>query len=83
MGKLTLKPARSRGSSDTMEVAPLLDRAQDPTTPNFAIVAAASFAHCQNFSVAGLSRSLRAAMPTEMGIGSGVRRKSFTRLPKL
>jgi hypothetical protein len=31
MRKLTLKPARSRGSSDTLEVAPLPDRAQDPT----------------------------------------------------
>jgi ArsR family transcriptional regulator, arsenate/arsenite/antimonite-responsive transcriptional repressor len=45
--------------------------------------AAASFAHCQNFSVARLSRPLRAAMPTEMGFGSGVRRKSLTRFPRL
>jgi hypothetical protein len=47
------------------------------------VAAAASFAHCQNFSVARLSRPLRAAMPTEMGFGSGVRRKSFTRFPRL
>jgi hypothetical protein len=44
---------------------------------------ATSFAHCQNFSVAGLSRPFRAAMPKEIGLGSGVSRTSFTRLPKL
>ena len=42
---------------------------------------ATSFAHCQNFSVAGLSRPFRAAMPKEMGFGSGVSRTNFTRLP--
>ena len=51
--------------------------------PNFAIAATASFANCQNFSVAGLRRPLRAAMPKEIGFGSGVSRSSFTRLPKL
>ena len=44
---------------------------------------AASFAHCQNFSAAGLSRPFRATMPTENGFGSGVRCKNFTRFPKL
>ena len=44
---------------------------------------AASFAHSQNFSAAGLSRPFGAAMPIEIGFGSGVRRKSFTRFPKL
>ena len=29
----------------------------------------ASFAHCQNFSAAGLSRPLGPAMPTEIGFG--------------
>lgn len=40
-------------------------------------------AHCQNFSVAGLSRPFRATTPKESGFGSGVSRTSFTRLPKL
>ena len=44
---------------------------------------AASFAHCQNFSAAGLRRPVSAAMPTENGFGSGVRCKNFTRFPKL
>jgi hypothetical protein len=59
---------------------------QSTTTPqgsNFTLAAAASFAHCQNFSAAGLSRPFDAAMPIEIGFGSGVRRKSFTRFPKL
>ena len=33
MRKLTLKPARSRGSSDSLEIAPLPDRAQDLREP--------------------------------------------------
>ena len=32
----------------------------------------ASFAHCQNFSAAGLSRPFSATMTTEIGFGSGV-----------
>jgi hypothetical protein len=44
---------------------------------------AASFAHCQNFSAAGLRRLFGAAMPTELGFGSGMRCKDFTRFPKL
>jgi hypothetical protein len=44
---------------------------------------AASFAHCQNFSLAGLSGPFRATMPTEIAFGSGVMCKSFTRFPKL
>ena len=47
------------------------------------IDAAASFAHRQNFSVAGLSRPFRAAMPKDIGFGSGVSRTNFTRLPKV
>src|SRR6266403_5660184 len=39
-------------------------------TDHFA--AAACFAHCQNFSAAGLSRPFSATMPTEIGFGSGV-----------
>jgi len=46
------------------------------------IDAAASLAHCQNFSVAGVRRPLRTAMPKEIGFGSGVSRTNFTRLPK-
>jgi hypothetical protein len=45
--------------------------------------AAASLAHSQNFSAAGLSRPFSATMPTEIGFGSGVMCKSFTRFPKL
>ena len=44
---------------------------------------AACFAHCQNFSAAGLSFPFGATMPTENGFGSGVRCKNFTRFPKL
>ena len=47
------------------------------------LIAAASLAHCQNFSAAKLSFSFRAAMQRAIGFGSGVRRKSFTRFPKL
>src|SRR5437762_13657391 len=43
---------------------------------------AASLAHCQNFSAAGLSRPFVPTMPTENGFGSGVRCKNFTRFPK-
>jgi hypothetical protein len=46
-------------------------------------LAAASFAHCQNFSAAGLRRPFGAAMPIENGFGSGMRCKSFTRFPKV
>ena len=42
-----------------------------------------SFAHCQNFAAAGLSRPFVATRPTENGFGSGVRCKNFTRFPKL
>jgi hypothetical protein len=45
--------------------------------------ATACLPHCQNFSAAGLSRAFDAAMPTEIGLGSGVMCKSFTRFPKL
>ena len=44
--------------------------------------AATCFAHCQNFSAAGLSRLFGAAIPMESVFGSGVSRKSFTRCPK-
>jgi hypothetical protein len=44
---------------------------------------AASLAHCQNFSAAGLSRPFVPAMPTEIGFGSGVMCTNFRRLPKL
>ena len=44
---------------------------------------AASLAHCQNFSAAGLSRPFVPTMPTGNGFGSGVMCKSFTRFPKL
>src|SRR6266576_393011 len=44
---------------------------------------AASLAHCQNFSAAGLRRPFVATMPTENGFGSGVKFKNFTRFPKL
>ena len=44
---------------------------------------AASLAHCQNFSAAGLSRPFAPTMPTEIGFGSGVMCKSFTRFPKV
>jgi hypothetical protein len=44
---------------------------------------AASLAHCQNFSAAGLSRPFAPTMPTEIGFGSGVMCKTFTRFPKL
>jgi hypothetical protein len=47
------------------------------------LLATACFAHCQNFSAAGLSRPFSAAMPTEIGFGSGMMCKSFTRFPKL
>src|SRR3974390_2433517 len=47
------------------------------------LLAAASFAHCQNFSAAGLGRLFDAAMPRAIGSGSGLRGKSFTRFPKL
>jgi hypothetical protein len=44
--------------------------------------AATCFAHCQNFSAAGLSRLFGAAIPMESAFCSGVSRKSFTRCPK-
>jgi hypothetical protein len=50
---------------------------------NYYFFDAASFAHCQNFSAAGLSRPFVPTMPTEIGFGSGVMCKSFTRFPKL
>jgi hypothetical protein len=43
----------------------------------------ASLAHCQNFSAAGLSFPFGAAMPIEIGLGSGMRRTRFRRFPKL
>ena len=45
--------------------------------------AVASLAHRQNFSVAGVSRPFRTAMPKVTGFGSGVSRTNCTRLPKL
>jgi hypothetical protein len=45
--------------------------------------AEAPLAHCQNFSAAGLSRPFSAAIPIDIGFGSGVRCKTFTRFPKL
>ena len=42
---------------------------------------AAGLAHCQNFSAAVESGPRGAAMPKISGFGSGVRRRSFTRLP--
>jgi hypothetical protein len=44
---------------------------------------AASLAHCQNLSAAGLSRPFAPMMPAEIGFGSGVMCKNFTRFPKL
>jgi hypothetical protein len=41
----------------------------------------ASLAHAQNFSAAGLSRPFGAIMPIEIGLGSGMTRKRFTRFP--
>ena len=45
------------------------------------IASAACLAHCQNFSAAIESGPRGAAMPKISGFGSGVRRRSFTRLP--
>ena len=42
---------------------------------------AAGLAHCQNFSAAVESGPRGAAKPKISGFGSGVRRRSFTRLP--
>src|SRR5437588_9719442 len=44
---------------------------------------AASLAHCQNFSAARLSRPFVPTMTTEIGFGSGVMCKNFTRFLKL
>jgi choline dehydrogenase-like flavoprotein len=57
-------------------------RGEIPRTEQYH-VATASFAHCQNFSAAGLSFPLSAARPIEIGFGSGVRCKTLTRGPKL
>ncbi len=84
----------ARSHSRDRAVAVSLSSIIEPTVNEFVLqveivnhrsylLAAASLAHCQNFSAAKLSFSFRAAMQKAIGFGSGVRRKSFTRFPKL
>src|SRR6266478_883048 len=81
-------PALARRFDRPQTRYPLCDRTQSVAELSKALIDsyffdAASLAHCQNFSVAGLSFPFRATMPTENGFGSGVRCKNFIRFPKL